>query len=102
MRPKDEGRKMDVYRFVTSFMKERGVCPTTLEIGNTHGSECEWLAGFCSSTDSIAKLLRSLGFRVKEIVECDGAEWVETTSGVIVYVNTEWSRGFVAGRSKNG
>ena len=37
MRPKDEGRKMDVYRFVTSFMKERGVCPTTLEIGNKLG-----------------------------------------------------------------
>jgi len=37
MRPKDEGRKMEVYRFVTSFMKERGVCPTTLEIGNTLG-----------------------------------------------------------------
>jgi SOS-response transcriptional repressor LexA len=37
MRPKNDERKMDVYHFVTSFMKERGVCPTTLEIGNTLG-----------------------------------------------------------------
>lgn len=66
-----------------------------------HGSECEWLAGFCSSTDSIAKLLRSLGFRIKEVTECDGAEWVETTSGVIVYAGTE---GLVAraARCKHG
>ena len=33
MRPKNDARKMDVYRFVTAFMKERGVCPTTAEIG---------------------------------------------------------------------
>ena len=37
MRPKNDERKMDVYRFVTIFMKERGVCPTTLEIGNKLG-----------------------------------------------------------------
>lgn len=70
-----------------------------------HCSNCEWLTGFCSSTDSIAKLLRSLGFRVKEIVDEVSSwgnefRWVETTSGVVVYVNTELSRGFVAGRSK--
>lgn len=67
-----------------------------------HGSNCEWLAGFCSSPDSIAKLLRSLGFRVKEITECDGAEWVETTSGVMVFVSFPGGEGFVMGRSKNG
>ena len=37
MRPKNDERKMDVYHFVTSFMKERGVCPTTLEIGKKLG-----------------------------------------------------------------
>ena len=29
MRPKNDARKMEVYRFVNDFMKERGVCPTT-------------------------------------------------------------------------
>lgn len=33
MRPKNDERKMEVYRFVTGFLKERGVCPTTQEIG---------------------------------------------------------------------
>lgn len=37
MRPKNDERKMEVYSFVTSFMKERGVCPTTQEIGDTLG-----------------------------------------------------------------
>ena len=37
MRPKNEERKMEVYRYVTDFMKERGVCPTTQQIGDTLG-----------------------------------------------------------------
>lgn len=37
MRPKNDERKMEVYRFVNDFMKERGVCPTTQEIGDTLG-----------------------------------------------------------------
>ena len=37
MRPKNDERKMEVYRFVTGFMKEKGVCPTTQEIGDTLG-----------------------------------------------------------------
>lgn len=37
MRPQNDERKMEVYRFVTDFMKERGVCPTTQQIGDTLG-----------------------------------------------------------------
>lgn len=37
MRPKNDERKMEVYRFVNDFIKERGVCPTTQEIGDTLG-----------------------------------------------------------------
>ena len=37
MRAKNDERKMEVYRFVNDFMKERGVCPTTQEIGDTLG-----------------------------------------------------------------
>lgn len=37
MRQKNDERKMDVYRFVTEFMKEHGVCPTTQEIGDSLG-----------------------------------------------------------------
>ena len=65
-----------------------------------HGSFCEWLAGFCGSTESICLFLRSLGFRIKDIVDCDGAEWVETTSGVLVFVNWDGGSGFVAGKGK--
>ncbi len=37
MRTKNDERKMEVYRFVNDFMKERGVCPTTQQIGDTLG-----------------------------------------------------------------
>ena len=37
MRQKNDERKMEVYRFVNDFMQERGVCPTTQEIGDTLG-----------------------------------------------------------------
>ena len=37
MRPQNDERKMEVYRFVNDFIKERGVCPTTQEIGDTLG-----------------------------------------------------------------
>ena len=37
MRPKNEERKGEVYAFVNAYMKERGVCPTTQEIGDHFG-----------------------------------------------------------------
>lgn len=37
MRPKDDKRKMAVYEYVTAFINERGVCPTTTEIGEALG-----------------------------------------------------------------
>ena len=37
MRPKNDERKMEVYRFVSESIKERGVCPTTNEIGERLG-----------------------------------------------------------------
>lgn len=63
------------------------------------GSNVGWLIPSCESRDDIVSMLRWLGFRIKETVECDGAEWVVTTSGVIVFVNSESCQGFVCGRS---
>jgi repressor LexA len=37
MRPKNDERKMEVYFFITSFIKDMGVCPTTLEISEALG-----------------------------------------------------------------
>lgn len=67
------------------------------------GTNVEWLAPSCESLDAIVDMLRWLGFRIKEITDdtdCTGHELrrVETTSGVIVFVNNQWSRGFVCGR----
>lgn len=67
------------------------------------GSQVDWLAPSCGSIADIAGMLRWLGFRIARITDdtdCTGHElkMVETTSGVIVFVNTEWSRGFVCGR----
>lgn len=62
------------------------------------GSTVDWLAPSCESLNDLVLSLRYLGFRIKETVDCEGAEWVVTTSGVIVYVNSEHSRGLVCGR----
>lgn len=62
------------------------------------GSRVDWLAPSCESLDDIVGTLRWLGFRIKETVECDGAEWVETTGGVLVFVNSGDIRGLVCGR----
>ncbi|MBQ8414840.1 MAG: repressor LexA [Clostridia bacterium] len=37
MRQKNDERKMDVYRYVTDYKMEHGVCPTTQEIGDALG-----------------------------------------------------------------
>lgn len=67
------------------------------------GSTVKWLSQHCQSVDSISDYLRSLGFRIKEIVDekdCAGEQhqWVVTTSGVVIYVNREGLLGFVKGQ----
>ena len=64
------------------------------------GSNVDWLAPFCESTQQIAEFLRELGFKIREIVnemDCAGDphQWVETTSGVLVCVNQNCARGLV-------
>lgn len=58
-----------------------------------HGHKIEWLSEFCTSTESIAQFLRSIGFKIKEILDEEPwpgevHQWVVTTSGIVVYVNT--------------
>lgn len=53
-----------------------------------------WLAPHCGSVAEIAQFLRDLGFRIKEIVDeepwpGEKHQWVVTTSGVIVYADSE-------------
>lgn len=54
----------------------------------------DWLAPHCGTVTEIAQFLRDLGFRIKCIVDeepwpGEKHQWVETTSGVIVYVGDE-------------
>ena len=66
------------------------------------GSEVDWLGAQCGSVEDIARYLKSLGFRIREIVDeetCIPGEyhrWVVTTNGVMVYVNDKFLFGFVA------
>lgn len=46
----------------------------------------EWLAQFCDSTDKLMDFLKVIGFKIKEVVDEEEMKWVETTSGVLVYV----------------
>lgn len=73
------------------------------------GSCVDWLVEHCESVIELADFLRSLGFRIKEVmndqtsVNDEWMRWVETTSGVLVYVNEPYLRGFVsqAARKRN-
>lgn len=65
------------------------------------GSCVDWLAPMCESTEEIARFLREIGFRIREITELedpDGSvcQWVETTNGILVYVNAGVVQGLVA------
>ena len=66
------------------------------------GSCVDWLAAECSTPQHIATFLRSLGFRILEIVDFSDAgekyQWVETTSGIIVFANSVGVSGLVAAR----
>lgn len=46
----------------------------------------EWLVPFCGSTNKLRIFLQSIGFQIKEVVDEEEMKWVETTSGVLVYV----------------
>lgn len=64
--------------------------------------EVSWLAGFCDSVQSISAYLRSIGYKIKRIVDEEPwpgevHQWVETTNGLIVYVN---SNGLIAKAAK--
>lgn len=48
--------------------------------------EVEWLVPFCGSTDKLRIFLQLIGFQIKEVVDEEEMKWVETTSGVLVYV----------------
>lgn len=55
-----------------------------------NGSKVDWLAPLCGDLNELADYLRWLGFRIKNIMDeedCSGwkMQWVETTSGIIVY-----------------
>lgn len=65
-----------------------------------HGHCIDWLAEYCNSVEQIAIKLRELGFKIKRKVDDEPwpgeiHRWVETSCGVIVYVNTENVRGLV-------
>lgn len=80
-----------------------------LEFRAKHGTkaqEVDWLAPHCDSLEEIADTLRGLGFKIKQIMDDEPMpgevmRWVETTSGIIVYANDKYSRGLVAGATKD-
>ena len=66
------------------------------------GASCvDWLGAYCNSVEDISRYLRAIGFKIRRIVDekdaaGDAHRWVETTNGVIVYVNTGCLFGLVA------
>ena len=65
----------------------------------------DWLAPYCGSVNEIQRFLRGIGFRIKEVMDEEPwpeevHQWVITTSGVIVYVNTDSSEGLFAKAAK--
>lgn len=64
-------------------------CELQFRVESLDDEECdnvEWLAPFCGSANELRILLQLIGFRIKEVVDEGGMKWVETTSGILVYV----------------
>lgn len=74
-------------------------CELEYRAKHSQNAEClDWLAPYCRTVEEIARFLRDLGFRIKNIVDeepwpGEKHQWVETTSGIIVYV---WTDGLFA------
>lgn len=65
------------------------------------GETIDWLAPYCGAVEQIAHFLRGIGFHIKAVVDeepCPGErhQWVETTSGVLVYANQGGVNGLVS------
>lgn len=65
------------------------------------GEVLDWLELHCESVDKIAAFLRGIGFHIKSIVDEEPVpgerhQWVETTSGVLVYANQGGVNGLVS------
>lgn len=82
-------------------------CELEYRAKHNQQADClDWLAPHCGSVAEIAQFLRDLGFRVKNIVDeepwpGEKHQWVETTSGVIVYVGDEGLFGQSSSMGKN-
>ena len=70
------------------------------------GKTVDWLAPCCENLDELIDTLRWLGFKIKNITDDQSDlypenrfQMVETTSGVLVYVNSQHTKGLVAGRT---
>lgn len=66
------------------------------------GKTVEWLAPSCENLDELIDYLRWLGFKIKEVIDEEDDinpgerfQMVKTTSGVRVYVNDKYIKGFV-------
>lgn len=87
--------------FNKALQKHLQKCELNYRIKNGQGpSEIPWLAPYCDTIPDIVSFLRSLRYKIKEIMDkedCDGepVRWVETTNGLIVYVNDEYSHGLI-------
>lgn len=70
-------------------------CELEYRAKHSQNAEClDWLAPYCGTVEEIARFLRDLGFRIKNIVDeepwpGEKHQWVETTSGILVYVGTD-------------
>ena len=104
-----EGEHMDP-TFEAALQRHLWKCELEFRVREIPQGSCvEWLEPMCESTAQIAQGLKNLGFRIRRIVDeqaCDGQwhRWVVTTNGVVVFVNTENVKGFVAlaGEKKKG
>ena len=70
-------------------------CELQYRADHTDGADTlDWLAPYCGSTKEIAAFLRSIGFRIASIADeepwpGEKHQWVVTTSGVVVYAESD-------------
>ena len=92
----------DPKKFNADLQKHLRKCELEYRAKMIPGASCvDWLGANCNSVEDISRYLRAIGFKIRRIVDekdtsGDTHRWVETTNGVIVYVNDGGLFGLVA------
>lgn|GEM_PF-3364225 len=79
------------YKYKTIDWKERlnnALLKTEIEwVANNNGGFVDFLKPYAGDIETLKNYLRFLGFRIKEVYDCEG-DWVRLTNGICIDLTT--------------